>query len=278
MTDELVINAAITGCVAGRVDNPHLPVTITQIVQCCRDVETSGAAIVHLHARGPDESPSSDAGLYRELVAAVRAACPDLVVCVSLSGRHEQDLDRRSAPLLSRPDMASLTLGSANFVADVNLNPPEVIRRLAARIYDADAIPELEVFDTGFAHYARYLIDHGALQPPYYFNLILGSLGSAPLDLIGLGHMVSMLPEGALWAVGGLGRFQLDANVMGLAAGGHVRVGLEDNLHFDRARKELADNARLVERVATIGRLMGREPASPARVRELLGLSPSPAP
>ena len=103
--------------------------------------------------------------------------------------------------------------------------------------------------------------------------MILGSLGTAPLDLAGLGHMVSLIPAGSVWSVGGVGRFQLDANVMAMAAGGHVRVGLEDNIYFDRGRTDLADNARLVERVARIARDMGREPASPEEARQIIGLS-----
>ena len=109
-------------------------------------------------------------------------------------------------------------------------------------------------------------------QAPYYFNIILGSLGAAPLDLIGLGHIVNMLPERATWAVGGIGTHQLDANAMGIAAGGHVRVGLEDNLFYDRRRADLADNARLVARVARIARELGREPASGTEARKLIGL------
>jgi uncharacterized protein (DUF849 family) len=152
------------------------------------------------------------------------------------------------------------------------VNAPETIAGLAARIQAAGAVPELEAFEAGFVNYARYLIRKQVLRPPYYFNLILGALGAAPLDPLGLGHMVALLPPGAIWSVGGLGQYQLDANVMALAAGGHVRVGLEDDIHFDRARTELADNTRLVDRVARIAREMGREPATPAEVRTMLDL------
>ncbi len=112
----------------------------------------------------------------------------------------------------------------------------------------------------------------GVLAPPYYFNLILGSLGASPLDLVGLGHMLSLLPEGAVWAVGGIGRFQLDANVMAMTVGGHVRVGLEDNAYYDRQRRRLADNVQLVDRVVSIARQLGREPASGEEARRIIGL------
>jgi uncharacterized protein (DUF849 family) len=128
------------------------------------------------------------------------------------------------------------------------------------------------VFEAGFIHYSKYLIRKGMLRPPYYYNILLGSLGAAPLDLVGLGHMVSMLPEGATWSLAGIGQYQLDANVMAIAAGGHVRVGLEDNIHYDRARNDLANNPRLVARLVRIAREMGREPATPAEAREIIGL------
>lgn len=270
-SDKLVINAAITGTVLCKKDTPFLPTTIDEIVECARRVRDAGAAIVHLHARTPDESPSYDPAAYTEIVDRVRAAT-DLVVCVSLSGRFVPDIERRAAALASKPDLASLTLGSMNFMAQPSVNAPEMIRALASRIYAAGAIPECEVFEAGFMHFAGYLIKSDVLRPPHYVNIILGSLGAAPLDLVGLGHIVGLLPPRSTWSVGGLGRFQLDANVMAIAAGGHVRVGLEDNIYFDRERHDLADNVRLVARIASIATTMGREPATPAEARAIIGL------
>lgn len=241
-------------------------------------VRDAGASIIHLHARREDETPSFDPRDYRDLAASVREACDDAIVCVSLSGRHVSDIATRAAALESHPEMASLTLGSMNFISGPSINSPETICELASRIYAAGAVPEMEAFEAGFIHYASYLIKKGVLRPPYYFNLLFGSLGSAPLDLTGLGHMVSLLPAGSTWAAGGLGAYQLDANVMAIAAGGHVRVGLEDNIHYDRDRTELADNVRFVKRIARIGSEMGRLPASPEEARQIIGLSaPSPA-
>jgi uncharacterized protein (DUF849 family) len=165
-----------------------------------------------------------------------------------------------------------------NFISGPSVNAPDTIQELAARIHAAGAVPELEVFEAGFANFASYLARKGILRPPHYANIILGSLGAAPLDLVGLGHLVGLLPAGATWSVGGLGRYQLDANVMGIAAGGHVRVGLEDNIHYDRGRQDLADNPSLVARIARIGREMGREPATPAEARAVIGLSVVSAP
>jgi 3-keto-5-aminohexanoate cleavage enzyme len=270
-SDKLIINAAITGAVLSKSDTPFLPTTIAEIVECAERVRDAGAAIVHLHARNPDGSPCYDSAVYCEIVDRVRAAT-DLVVCVSLSGRFVSDVAVRAAALAARPDLASLTVGSMNFMTQPSINSPDTIRELAERIQTAGATPELEVFDAGFAHIASYLSHKGVLRPPYYVNIILGSLGTAPLDLIGLGHIVSLLPPSSIWSVGGLGRFQLDANVTAVSAGGHVRVGLEDNIYYDRGRKDLADNVRLVDRIARLGREMGREPATPAEARSMIGL------
>ncbi|HWR53177.1 MAG TPA: 3-keto-5-aminohexanoate cleavage protein [Bryobacteraceae bacterium] len=270
--DALIINAAITGCVVTKNDTPHLPVTHHEIVNCARRVQDAGASIIHLHARNADQSPCYEAAVYRDLVGAVREACGNMIVCVSLSGRYVPSVDARAAALESGPDMASLTLGSMNFAKQASVNSPDVIRELATRIYAANAVPEMEVFEAGFINFANYLISKGTLRPPYYFNLILGALGAAPLDLVGLGHMVSMLPQNSIWAVGGLGQYQLDANVMSIAAGGHVRVGVEDNLYFDRRKTQLADNLQMVERLARIAREMGRPPATASEARQLIGL------
>lgn len=270
--DKLIINAAITGCVIGKTDTPYLPVTVSEIVDCVKQVQDAGASIVHLHARADDGSPSYEADTYCEIVDRVRKECSDLIVCVSLSGRHVQDIEKRAAPLAAKPDMASLTLGSMNFPTQPSVNSPETIRELAVRAIAAGAVPELEVFEAGFINYASYLIKKSVLKPPYYFNIILGSLGAAPLDLMGLGLMVSMLPPGSTWAAGGIGQYQLDATVMAIASGGHVRVGLEDCIYYDRGRTELADNFGLISRIARIAREMGREPAAADEARQMIGL------
>lgn len=271
-TEKVIINAAVTGCVLTRNDNPNLPVTPAEIAAEGRRLRDAGAAILHVHARKPDGTPASGAAAYVEVVELVRRACPDLICCVSLTGRFDQDIARRAEALCAKPEMASLSLGSMNFPGGPSVNSPEAIRELARLIYESGAVPEFEVFEAGFINYANYLIQRKELRPPYYFNLIFGSLGAAPLDLLGMGHMVALLPPGAIWAAGGIGRYQLDANLMALAAGGHVRVGLEDNPCMDRARKVPADNVRLVERIVRIARDIGREPASPDEARAIIGL------
>jgi 3-keto-5-aminohexanoate cleavage enzyme len=272
ISDKVVINAALTGAVLTKADTPHLPVSFEEVATAAREARDAGAAIVHLHARKPDGTNSTDPADFIEMVRAVRAACPDLIVCCSLSGRYVPDVDARAAGLAARPELASLTVGSMNFANGPSINAPATIRELARRIQEAEAVPELEIFEPGFAHMASVMAERGELKPPFYANIILGALGASPLDFLGLGNILRLLPAGTTWSLGGLGRYQLDATLMALAGGGHLRVGIEDNIHLDRARTILATNGQLVERAANLAVQVGRTPATPAEARAILGL------
>jgi uncharacterized protein (DUF849 family) len=233
------------------------------------------------HAREPDGSPSYDAGLYTEILARVRAACPDIITCVTCSGRLVQDVHLRAAgldvPEHLRPDMASLTLGSMNFPQQASVNSPDTIVELARRMADRGIKPELEVFEPGMANMAQRLLDKGLIQPPLYANLLLGSLGTIPAAARDLAYLVSLLPEGTIWAAAGIGRYQLKVNAMAVAMGGHVRTGLEDNPYYDWRTRAPASNEQLVSRVRRLARTLQRDLATPDEVREMLGLAPARA-
>jgi len=145
-----------------------------------------------------------------------------------------------------------------------------MIQDLARRMLEREIMPELEVFDLGMINYAKYLIRKGFLQPPHYFNLILGNIACAQADLLHLGLMIKELPEGSIWSVGGVGDCQLPMNSIAIAAGGGVRVGLEDNIWYDTERTRLATNRDLVERIVSIANALGLEPFSPKEARDLL--------
>jgi 3-keto-5-aminohexanoate cleavage enzyme len=165
-----------------------------------------------------------------------------------------------------------LTLSSVNFNKQASVNSPQMIQDLARTMLERGIRPELEAFDLGMINYAKYLIHKGLLNPPYYFNLILGNIACAQADMLHLGLMIKELPEGSIWSVGGVGNYQLQINAMALAAGGGVRVGLEDNIWYDRERTRLATNRDLAERIVSIAKAMGREPLSPKEARDLLKL------
>jgi uncharacterized protein (DUF849 family) len=273
--EKLIINAAITGMVPMKADNPHVPVSPQEIAEDARRCVEAGAAIVHLHAREPSGQATWRPDIYGEVLQRVRDACPDVVLCVSTSGRTFRLFGERSAVLdieRPKPEMASLTLGSMNFAKQESVNPPAMIRDLALKMQQRNIVPELEVFELGMAEYSRYLVKHEILRPPFYCNILLGNLGTLSATPANLEMVVKALPEGTTWAAAGLGRFQLETNQMAIRMGGHVRVGLEDNLWFDDARTNPADNPRLIERLVTIARDAGRRPASPAEARAIIGL------
>jgi 3-keto-5-aminohexanoate cleavage enzyme len=281
LTDELIINLAPTGMVPTRADTPHVPLTPDEVAADVRRCRDAGASIVHLHPRDAAEEPTQSPDRAAEFIAAVRAVAPDIIVCITTSGRRQPELEARAAVLDLdgdvRPEMASLTLGSLNFPKQASVSAPATIQGLAERMRERGIVPEWEVFDLGMLDYAAYLRGRGLLGDPVYVNLLLGSLGTLAATPLNLALLVERLPAGATWAATGIGRFQLTVNRLAIAIGGHVRVGLEDNLWFDDVRTDLATNPRLVERLVRIARAMGREPATPDQVRTRLGISGRPS-
>ncbi|HET7515085.1 MAG TPA: 3-keto-5-aminohexanoate cleavage protein [Gaiella sp.] len=276
----LIVNAALTGMVPSRADNADVPLTPEEIAADAERCVRAGASVVHLHARDDDGSATYRAEVYAEIVAKVRERCPDVVVCVSTSGRLHKTFEERSEVLdldgHLKPDMASLTLGSLNFPRQASVNEPEMIRRLAERMAERGIVPELEVFDVGMLDTAVYLVQRGVLRPPLYVNLLLGSLGTLSATPFNLALLTEKLPPGATWAAAGIGRFQFSMNALAIAMGGHVRVGLEDNLWLDVEKKRPATNRTLVERLVRVATAMERAIATPAQAREIIGLRPRP--
>lgn len=274
---KLIINAAITGMVPTKKDTPHVPLRVDEIVKdataCCR----AGASIIHLHARDADGAPTYKKEIFAEMIGGLRANCPDVIVCVSTSGRVHNTFEKRSQVLELegelKPDLGSLTMGSLNFPNQASINTPEMIENLALKMKDRGIAPEIEVFETGMIYAAKVLMKRGVLVAPFYFNLLLGSVFSAPATLFDLSHMVISLPSDVHWGAAGIGQFQLKMNFAAVLMGGHVRVGLEDNIYFDYKRKTLATNPMLVERAAKFGQEVGREVASPREAREMFGLN-----
>jgi uncharacterized protein (DUF849 family) len=273
----LIINLAPTGMVPTKETTPHVPVSVDEILEdvaLCREL---GASIIHVHARDENGVPTHRAEHFAPIIEGIRRIDPELVVCATCSGRFVSDVDQRAEVLDltgdAKPDMASLTLGSNNFAKQASLNPPEVIRDLAERMKQRGIRPELEAFEPGMVHFAKYLRGKGVIEEPCYVNILLGNLGTSPLGPGALASFLSLLPERWTWAVAGIGAEQLDANLMSVAAGGHVRVGLEDNIWWDRERTRLATNAMLVERIRRFAKLAERPIAPPSMVRERLGLA-----
>lgn len=277
--DPLIINLAPTGMVPTKETTPHVPLAPEEILADVARCHELGASIVHLHARDEHGRPTHRAEYFAPLVEGVRAIDPDLVVCVTCSGRYVSSIEERGEVLQlegdAKPDMASLTLGSNNFMTGPSVNSPEVIRGLAQRMAERDVKPELEVFEPGMVSFGRHLADQGVLPEHCYVNILLGNLGTSALSPISLASFLAEAPPSWTWALAGLGRFQLDANAMAIAAGGHVRVGIEDNIWFDRERSVHATNPDLVARIARMAELAERPLATPADARARIGLQPA---
>ncbi|MBA3259362.1 MAG: 3-keto-5-aminohexanoate cleavage protein [Gemmatimonadales bacterium] len=279
---ELIVNFCPTGMIPTKAMTPHVPVSPGEVIeQACRALER-GVAIVHLHARESDGTPTYRAEPYEEMILGIRRHYPDAIMCVSCSGRNFPEFERRSEVLeltgSARPDMASLTLTSLDFPGGTSGNAPDMVVALGEKMVERGIKPELECFDYGMIGAANLLIGRGLLgRPPYYFNLLLGSRYSVPATARHLAGMLEDLPPDSLWSAAGIGFFQLPMNTLAIAMGGHCRVGLEDNIYQGFDRSELATNQALVERLAHLSESFGRPLADSRQARQLLGLAPSPA-
>ncbi|MFL5401797.1 MAG: 3-keto-5-aminohexanoate cleavage protein [Gemmatimonadales bacterium] len=279
---ELIVNFCPTGMIPTKQMTPHVPITPSEVIdEACAALER-GVAIVHLHARDDDGKPTYRAGRYEAMILGIRGHFPDAIICVSCSGRNFPEFARRSEVLeltgAARPDLASLTMTTLDFPSGTSQNAPDMVIALAEKMVSCGIKPELECFDFGMINAANMLIGKGLLgEPPYYFNLLLGSRYSVPATARHLSNMIEDLPEESNWSAAGIGLFQLPMNTLAIAMGGHCRVGLEDNIYHDFRRSELATNCGLVDRIALLADTFGRRLAGPLRARTLLGLAPSAA-
>jgi uncharacterized protein (DUF849 family) len=270
---------APTGMVPTRAHTPHVPLTPAEIAADVTRCAAIGISAVHLHARSDSGEPAWQRGIYAEIIGRIRDSNPEIVINVSTSGRNWTDLERRADVLAldgdSKPDMASLTLSSLNFLSGPSINAPDVIRGLATIMRDRGIVAELEIFDLGMLNFASVLRKEGLLVGPVAANLFFGNIAGMQPTLTEFGVAVDRVPPQTTWLGAGIGDFQPVAQSLAIAAGGGVRVGLEDGIYFDRARTQLATNAELVERVHAMLTLSGRTAATPADYRrDVLGQTP----
>ncbi|HEX6635020.1 MAG TPA: 3-keto-5-aminohexanoate cleavage protein [Usitatibacter sp.] len=285
-----MISCAVTGGADSTKKSPHVPVTPPQIAQAVIDAANAGATIAHIHVRDPKTGLASmDVGYYREVVERVRGARCEIVINLTTGPGSrfvpsEEDprvagpgsnlsppLERVRHVVELKPDICSLDVGSMNFGETGFLNTPHHLRIMAKAIADAGVKPELEVFDSGHVMLARRMIEDGHIARPALFQLCLGISYGAPATAEGMLFMKNLLPPDAMWAAFGIARAQFPMVAQAIVLGGHVRVGLEDNLYLEPG--VLAPgNAPLVERAVQIVRMLGAEPATPAEGRAILGL------
>jgi uncharacterized protein (DUF849 family) len=290
MSRDVIISCALTGAADSVGKHPAIPVTPEQIATSGIEAAKAGAAIVHIHVRDPATGkPSREFAHYREVVDRIRNSGVDVIINLTtgpgaayfpgtdnpaIGGpgttlsrpeervRHVQEL----RPEICTLDIATLSMGERTF-----MNTPPHLRVMGRLIREAGVLPELEVFDTGHIRLARRLIEEGVLATPPMIQLCLGIAYGAPATTEAMIMMRNMLPQPCVWAGFGISLHQFPMVAQAVILGGHVRVGLEDNLYLERG-VFAPNNAALVERAATIVAALGERPATPAKAREILGL------
>jgi len=252
-----IINFTPTGTQPTR-DNSLAPLEVNEIIDEVIMANEMGITITHLHAR--DEVSLKNTykkEVYQKIIDGIKQYCPDLILCVSLTGRNFPDFSYRSEVLQCKPDMASLTMSSLNFPTGASVNEPDMILSLILEMDKYGVTPELECFDSGMINYANYLISKGVLKGPHYMNVILGNIYNGQSDLGTIASIKNVIPTNTVTCVGGIGSQQLMSNVMGLLYFDGVRIGLEDNLYF--VGKEKATNKQLLQRVHNLMSEMNME-------------------
>jgi uncharacterized protein (DUF849 family) len=267
-----LITVAPTGAETSQADAPALPVTLGELVETARACEAAGAALVHVHIRDDRGDPTLDLGRLRDTVAALREAT-SMVVQLSTGGAVTDPFEQRLRVLDAEPDSCSLTCGTVNFGDDVFSNPWPFMTELYQRTQAAEVVPEFELFDLGHVAALHRLLD--AYGPPYggqvHCDLVMGVPGGMPGTAATLVAAVQALPEGCSWSATGIGRTSLPVALAALAAGGHLRVGMEDTLTFSRGRP-VTGNEELVARAADLARLAQRPPMTTQEARALLNV------
>jgi 3-keto-5-aminohexanoate cleavage enzyme len=245
-----IINFTPTGTQTTR-SNSLAPLTPNEIIDEVHEANEIGISIVHLHAR--DEITLENTykkGVYQKIMEGIKRYYPDLLICVSLTGRNFPELEKRSEVLQLYPDMGSLTMSSLNFPTGTSVNNPDMILSLIDEMYKYGVNPEIECFDTGMLNYTNYLISKEILIPPYHINFILGNIYNGQCDLSNLSSIKANLPKYSYTCLGGIGSQQLKSNIQGLLDFDGVRIGLEDNLYFNG--KEKTTNMDLLKRLNRI--------------------------
>jgi uncharacterized protein (DUF849 family) len=287
MSRPVIISCALTGGGDTTALSPHVPVTPEQIANEALAARAAGASIVHIHVRDPETGkPSREVALYGEVVRRIRSTGSDMLINLTTGagGRYIPDAtdpnrnaidgmagpeDRMAHVLELRPDICSLDIGTMNFSSYAFLNLPNHVERMAAAIRDAGVKPELEVFDLGHAAFARHLCEKGLFADPPWLQLCLGIPWGAPASTESMQALRNMVPAGGHWSAFGISRHQFPMVAQAVLLGGHVRVGLEDNLYLTRGQLS-PGNAPMVERAARIIGELDAEVATPAQARELL--------
>lgn len=276
MPDPCIICVAITGSVPRKSDNPAVPISISEQVESTQEAFEAGAAIAHCHVRLEDGTPTSDPERFARLKEGIEKHCPGMIIQLSTGGRSGAG-QARGGMLHLRPDMASLSVGSNNFPTRVYENPPDLVDWLASEMLKYEVKPEIEAFDLSHIVQAARMAGDGRLKSPLYVQFVMGVKNAMPADKPIFDFYIETLKRlapDALWCGAGIGPNQIVVNEWSIAAGGHTRAGLEDNVRLDRDRLA-PSNAALIARAVKLCEKYERPVASAAEARAILGLRPA---
>ena len=271
---KLIITAAICGAEVTKEQNPAVPYTVEEIVREAKSAVDAGAAIVHVHVREDDGTPTQSKERFKVCMDAIKAACPDVILIPSTGGAVGMTAEERLQPTELYPEMATLDCGTCNFGDEVFENTMPMMREFGKRMLENNIKPEYECFEMGHLDTILAMAKKGQVPgAPMQFNFVLGVPGCTPATVQNLCWLVNGIPAGSTWTATGIGRHAFTLAAAAIAMGGNVRVGFEDNLYLEKGVLAKA-NGELVAKVARIAKEMGREIATPAEAREILGLKP----
>ncbi|MGM0396018.1 MAG: 3-keto-5-aminohexanoate cleavage protein [Bacillota bacterium] len=270
--EKLIITAAICGAEVTKEHNPNVPYTVEEIGREAEAAYKAGASIIHLHVREDDGTPTQSKERFKECMDEVRRRCPDVIIQPSTGGAVGMTDEERLQPTELHPEMATLDCGTLNFGGDeIFVNTENTIKNFGKIMIERNIKPEIEVFDKGMIDYAIKFHKQGFIKAPMHFDFVLGvQMAATGRDLA---FMADSIPQGSTWTAAGIGRNQFPIAAMTIAMGGNVRVGFEDNTYISKGVLAKS-NGEMVEKVVRIAKELGREVASPAEAREILGLEP----
>ena len=273
-----IISVALTGAWPSKEKNPNVPYTPREIADDVVECYQSGAAIAHVHMRDKDGNGTMDIRLFRETVGYIRAECPEIVINLTTSGAVDATDESRMAHLIElKPEMASYDCGSMNWMhTTVFLNRPDFLEKLGKTMIENGVKPEIEAFDAGMIYNALHYAKVGVLLTPMHFQICLGAPGGSLATVENLVYLKSLIPADSTWSAFGIGAQSLPIMYATIALGGHVRVGMEDNVYYGRGRLAKS-NAEFVERAVRLVKEANKEPATPAEACEILNLRRSDA-
>lgn len=270
--EKLIITAAICGAEVTKEQNPAVPYTVEEIVREAKSAVDAGAAIVHLHVREDDGTPTQSKARFKECMDAIYKVCPDVIIIPSTGGAVGMSAEERLQPTELMPEMATLDCGTCNFGDDVFENTMPMMRAFGKRMMENNIKPEYECFEMGHLDTVLNMARKGQVPgAPMQFNFVLGVPGCTPATAQNLAWLVNAIPAGSTWTATGIGRNAFTLAAAAIVMGGNVRVGFEDNLNLERGVLAKS-NGELVAKIVRLANELGRPVATSAEAREILSL------